>query len=480
MLNDDVTKKINIACLLAAIAMVLFLPLRKEIWYDETVSILCSKGISHDTPAQFQKDTVLQSATINRLNTEANVFNATVIDNANGFLFNTALHWFTALFGNSISIYTLLSQLCGAAALVALYFLCTLVFGNGIFTSVTLILMATDNTFMGMAHEIRAYAMGVLLVVIAALYYYKFTYIDEKPVYLFLTGLFSVAAILCHFLSVYIVVAFLAGMLIEKKRRLFSSRNIIAIAIPVILAGLFFWISRAGFATMSAQNQQIQQRTLNENFSAAVVLLRSMKFTAINFKIVFPAFYGAIPITSLSFLTMILIFTAAVRAAEDKTERRNLYMLFSLGFIGSLFLAFLALKSHHYTALYFRYFAFCIPFCSLFMAYSLSVFSKASFLHPLIKAGMFAIVLLPSCILFAKTIANHNPIVKYNHAAIANKIVAGKINRIGVPEWHDALLVQCFLPKDYKADYVLTPTLPNFTLFNGTTVETVPVIKNNL
>ena len=92
MVNSGLAKKINIFCLLAAIIAVLLLPLKKEIWYDETISMQCSKGISSDAPSLFANTNTTNSETLAGLNTAGNVFNATVLDNGNSYLFNIGLH----------------------------------------------------------------------------------------------------------------------------------------------------------------------------------------------------------------------------------------------------------------------------------------------------------------------------------------------------------------------------------------------------
>jgi hypothetical protein len=480
MVNSALAKRINIICLLVTVIAVLILPLKKEIWYDETVSILCSKGITHDTPALLQGQPNINSSAIEALNTQRNVFNATVVDNANGFLYNTGLHWFTLAFGNHLRTYTLFSQLCGIAALIAFYFLCSLVLGDSLFTSLALLLLATDTDFMGMSHEVRSYAMGILWVILAAMNFYKFTFKEEKPLYLFLTGLFSVAAVLSHFLTAYIIIVFLAAMIVTKKSRLFTVKNLLAMAIPICLIGLFFWFSLSGFETMNIQNKQIQQRTSGEDFNLPLVFFRSMKFTAINFRMVFPSFAGRAPVILLSFIFVLLILVAGIRRAESSEEKRNLYLFFALGLSSTLFLGFLSVKSHHYTALYYRYYSFCLPFSCLFTAYVLYIFFKAGAINQLMKVSILIIIVIPAFGLFFLTIRRYKPVVKYNHAAIAREIVNSNVKKMEVPEWHAALLVQCFLPKDYKIDYVLNPTLPNFTLFKDNGVETVPVIKNNL
>ncbi len=477
--NIASAKKANIFCLLVAIVITLVLPLRKEIWYDETVSILCSKGISHETPAQFANATAINSATLNDLNTPKNVFNATVVDNGNGFLYNIGLHWFTGLFGNTLTIYTLFTQACGIVALIAFFALCTLLFGNSIFTALAILLFAADNVFMGMAHEIRGYTMGVAFVILAAIYFYKFTYQNPRPFHLFLTGMFSVAAILSHFLSVYVILVFLAAILYAQRGRLLSWRNIGALILPICILGAFFYFAYSGLQTMGMQNHEIQAKNMNAGFNLPEVFFRSLKFTDLNFKAMFPAFVDNKVVYVISFLFVIALYLFAVKATADKVKKRNLQLLLLLGGSGTLFLAFLSIKSGHYTALYFRYYSFCIPFSCLFMAYTMYVVCNSPSINQFIKAAIPAFIIVPTLLFFV--LANRvRPDVQYNHHQVATEILRDNVTRMGVPRWRDAFLVQAFLPGRYKIDYELNPNDPNFTLYKTNTVEKIPVIKGDL
>ena len=475
-MDSGSARKVNMLCLLAAIIAVLMLPLKKEIWYDETVSMKCSKGISHDTPVSLAHLTTTSSTSLAKLNTANNVFTATVVDNSNSFLYNIGLHWFTELFGNSISTYMLFSTLCSIAMLIAFFVLCGLFFGNSIFVSVAVLLLTMDNIF-GMSHEIRAYTMGVFFIVTAGIYFYKFTYTESKPFYLLLTGLFSVAAVLSHFLSVYIVLVFLCVMLYVKRMALFSVKNILAILLPIALIGTFFFCAALGLQIMSKQNETIKLAA--KGFSMGEVFIRAMKYTAINFKVVFPAFVGKLPVVIMSFILLVGLYFFGTRSAKNTEQKRNLNLLFVLGISGSLFLSLLCFKSHHYTAIYYRYFSFGVPFCCLFTAYALFVIAGNSKVNNLVKAGLVAGFMLPTALLFVLGQVNAAPLVKYNHIAIARQIVQDNVTKIEVPEWSDALLIQCALPQGYKIDYVRTPLTTNFTLYKAAGTEVVPVIKND-
>ncbi len=479
MISNSAARKINIVCLLAAILLVLILPLKKEIWYDESISIRCSKGISHDTPLFYANTNQIGSEAFSQLNTAGNVFNATVLDNGNSFLYNITLHWFTMIFGNSIAVYMLLSKLCAIGTLIAFYMLCSLFFKDSIFTSLAIILLATDNDFAGMSHEIRAYSMGILFVTLAAIYFFKFLDQKESPRHLFLAGLFSAGAILSHFLSIYVVLVFLGVLLVIKKGKLFSGKNIPAIMAPVVLLVVFFYFSYKGVQMMSNQNHKIQERSAAAGFSAVEAVQRSIKFTAINYKAVFPAF-GNRPFAGiLSLAFIVLLYIAGVRISKEQAERRNLHILFLFGIFGSLFLLLLSVKSQHYTALYYRYYSFCIPFCCLFIAYLLYVLFKQPAFNSLIKGSLVTIVLLPSCSLFVFGLLSAKPVLAYNHVAVAQQIAHDGIDKAGVSDWEDALLLQCFLPNGYKINYVRDQTEPYFALYKTGGLERIPVIKHN-
>lgn len=473
---SGIAGKVNILCLLAAIIAVLVLPLRKEIWYDETVSMKCSKGFSHNTPAELDHLNTVSSATLAAMNTTGNVFTATVVDNSNSFLYNIGLHWFTDIFGNTLGAYVFFSKLCSIAMLLSFFALCRLLLGDSLFVAVAVLLLTTDNIF-GMSHEIRAYSLGAFFIVTAGIYFYKFTYKEDKPYYLLLTGLFSVAAVLSHFLSVYIVLVFLCAMLYVKRAALFSAKNIIAMLVPVAIIGIFFYCSMRGLQIMSKQNETI--RAAAKEFSVAEVFIRAMKCTAINFKIVFPAFIGKLPVIVASFISLLGLYVFGLRNTADQVQKRDLNLLFILGISGSIFLSLLCIKSHHYTAIYFRYFSFGVPFCCLFTAYALYVISKNHSVNNLIKCGLTGVITITSVVLFTIGQVKSAPVVKYNHIAIARQIAEQHVTKIEVPEWSDALLIQCALPERYKIDYVRNPLTTNFTLYKAADTEVVPVIKND-
>ena len=492
----DLIRKINIGCLLAAIAIILVLPLKKQIWYDETISVLCAHGISHNTPWELANTNTLTSDTLNTLNTAPNVFKATVYDNANSYLYNITLHYWAMAFGNTLSAYMMLSRLCAIVTLLAFFTLCRQFFGDSPFTAIATLLLLTDNNFTGMSHEVRAYAMGIMFVTLAAVPLCKYLFAEEKARYLLLTSLFSVAAILSHFLTVYIIFVFVAGLLILKWRTLITPRKILYILLPLSALALFFALAYRGLQVMARQNHDIQKRLSSVPFSLGEVVLRSVRFTEINFKIVFPAFAGSILVIIASLILLKALYIYGYIAARSRTERQQLIILTALGAGSTIFLAVLSIKAHHYTSLYNRYYSFCVPFCSLATAYVLYLLFKNLQSRRILFGALLAIIIIPS--LYISIRFNHpSPATasakegqSYNHPEVAQAVVTSEaalppelrriIPTLTVPNWKEALLVHCFLPAHTSLQYIRDTTNPNFTITTpGATPLTIPVIRHD-
>lgn len=457
-------KVINLVVLFSCILLVLLMPFDKEVWYDETISMMCSKGLNPNSPVAISDSSSFSSAQFNQFNTIPHVFTATVVDNSNSFLYNVCLHWFTSVFGNSLNAYMLLSQLMGALTLVIVFFLATSLFGTHIFVSFTVLLLYLDVDFMGMSHEIRAYIMGMMCSAMAGLSFFRFINAGSKPIHLFFTGLFSVAAILTHFLSVYIVLVLLISLLVIYKKSFFTLPNIMALVLPVLLISIFFYFSLTGLQIMQSQNEKIKTKLISEGFSYMKVIMGTLRFISLNFKMVFPAFINKYAVSIVSASSIVLLYLLAVKEATTSVIKRNLHLLFSLGISSSIFLALLCFKSGHYTALYYRYHTFSIPFSTLFVTYALWVLWMRYKTQQIKIVSIIGVFLLPCSIYYVVAVRARVARLSYNHMQVAAAIIKNKVAEIEVPEWSDAYLIHSVMPADYKVDYVRNKLSTYFTL----------------
>lgn len=480
MIKDISPKVINLVVLVSCVLLVLFMPFRKEVWYDETISMMCSKGLNPNSPIAISEGSRFSSAEFHKLNTISNVFTATVVDNSNSFLYNACLHWFTSVFGNSVSSYMLLSQLLGALTLIVVFLMATSFFGHNLFVSLAVLLLYLDVDFMGMSHEIRAYIMGMLLSALAGLSFFKFINDGSKTINLFFTALLSVAALLTHFLSVYIVLVLLLSILIIYKKSFFSLQNILALILPILLIAIFFYYSLSGIQIMSSQNVKIKAKAMAEGFSYVKVLFGTLKFISLNFKLVFPAFINRYAVSLISVLSLFTLYFFAFKHATSYAIKRNLHLLFLLGISSSIFLALLCVKSGHYTALYYRYHSFSIPFSTLFVSYALWILWSKFKNQKFRIVALVAIFMLPCGVYYAVAVKSHTARLSYNHMQVAATILKNNVTEIEVPDWGDAYLIHSVMPADCKVDYVRNKVSTYFTLKNANgSVKIEKLAKDN-
>ncbi len=472
--GNNVMNRIDQAVLILAMLFVLLMPVSKKIWYDETVSVLCSKGISHNTPAQYANATIITNTELEQHNTAANVFDATVVDNSNSYLYNIKLHFFTNMFGNTVNMYVLLSRLFAIAALACFYILSRKFISSPGFRAAAIFFLCTDPVFWGMAVEIRAYMAGIFFICLSAIFLIRFLNENDSPVNLFFTLLFSVGALLCHFLTAYVLLVYALLLLVYKGKTLLSKKYILPVVVPVLLLGVFFLFSISGLQVMGKQNKVISE-IHKDSFTYSSVLFNFLKFTAVNMKVVLPAFHPSNIIKIIAAAILLLVYMAGRKAAKSNGQFKPMHMLLLLALSGSLFLTALSLAAGHNTPFYNRYFSFSIPFNCLFIAFFLQLLFQHS-RNAIVKYAALAFFIVPVVFLFYKGLKIQTD-VKYSHTQIAEIISSKNMTDVEVQEPGDALLIHCFLPKGYQLNYHIIPTATEFKASNQSLTEAVPIVR---
>ncbi len=470
------------AALFVGLLLIFLLPLEKDIWYDESISVLCSKGISYETSLAFTGRDTVTAGEISRYNTFLDVYVATVRDNANSFLYNVGLHWFTGIFGNSLGIYVLFSKLLAAITLLVSFQLARMLMGYHPLTGIATLLLMFDGIFLGMSHEVRAYIMGMLFAALTGLSVLKCITTGISPRRLLTASLWAVAAILCHFLSVYVILSLFAFVLVIGWRRLFTVANIAAVAIPVLLLGVYFYLSLDGLKVMQGQNDTIAAKVADTGHQATlgVVLTETLRLAALDFKLQLVSFAGnSLLIITCSFALVLLLFIWSLKVARTREVRINLLFLFCAGISGSLFLAFLCLRSGHLTAIYGRYHSFCIPFATLFSAYALFVlFQNVRGSSRYAVFTFAALIIIPCTVYFVKIAQDRSVDAKYNQYKVAAAVIAQKADRVVVPHVRHAFLIQSFMPSGIELSYIIDAQATQYTLFGGAGVQKMNILAD--
>lgn len=466
---------INLSILLSCIAILLFWPTFPFYNYDQTISILCSNGISHDV--KFDSNNEITSLAISKLNNTQRVIEATKLDNSNSLLYNLLLHYFILLFGNSPSTYILLSKLVGVICLVSIYRFTKLLLGNSIFVSVSILLLVTDIRFWGHAHEIRAYILTMLCLSEMSIYTYKYLFIKPAPKFLWFSGLFAVFALLSHYLSVSIICVAVLWIIVYQWENIKKPTHFIALLIPVFIFGLYILYMLNGLQTMTNQNQQISLRKITDNFTVKGALLGILKITTINFRSQIAAFSGKpISIFISSYLTIIILYITYIKQ-NTSIDRKKVIFFTTLSISCSVLQLILAIKSKHYTAIHYRYLSFATPFVTLLL--TLVIYTAWTNIKKE-RAISIAILLyfsIPNIYIYIKGGLFTKIRYDLQYISLAKEIQATSADSISCKTRYDACLVNCFLPKKLNVKYHAEKSIKKFSLYkkgvplNSTIVE---------
>ena len=473
MSKHSTSKKINIAVLIACILLVLSCFTHKHLYFDEAHYIMASKGVTQVNLNQYDSLRTITSAALDKENTFSNVYTQG--------LYNIALHYYTGIFGRSLMVHLSLSVLIGILILIAFYRLSTLYFGDSIYTSLCLVFFCTNMVIFNMMYDVTPYIFSVFCVVMSAIYFYKYRYLSSCSANLFLLGLWSAFGIMTHLFVPYIVAVYLFVLIRREKGAFFRRQNLIPLLAPVVLLCLFYG-PQALFLIKYTSDYHVHATNthLNITLSAYDAFQLFLKSVAINFKVIFPLFKDTLAIRISSFLLVLLIYIAGVKMlATDKEEQKKYRTLFALGIISCLFLAPLAALTNNKLLFSFRYYAFSIPFCCIFITIFIRGIFGAKKLGIAYKVLVPVLLILPGLYEF---VANrlHTTIIPNNYVATTEHLQETDTHQIGVPTAMDAVFINSLLPAGYGATYHVDPQSTDFVLYKKDGTERIPAINHDI
>lgn len=471
--TSSVFKRTNIAVLIACIALVLAFSTHKHLYYDEAHYIIASKGISQLNVNTFDSLQSFTSADLAKQNSLGNLYTQG--------LYNIVLHYYTGIFGRSLNAHLSLSIIIGILLLIAFYKVSREFFVDSLYTSLSLLLLCTNMVIFKMNFDITPYIFSVFCVATSALYFFRYLYRAATPVNLLLLGLWSAFGIMAHLFVSYIVIIYIVALLGKEKGTFFRKGNILPLLAPIALLCIFF-APQALF--LIRYSSDFRTHALNTHSQVALSTPEAfqlfLKSVAINFNLIFPIFKDTLAVRAVSFVFAILIFLAGAKMfAPHKEEQRKFTILFALGIISCLFLAALAIATNNRLLFSYRYFAFSIPFCCLFLTMFLRGILSAPKLGMLYKLALPAILILPGLYEFT---ANrlHKTIIPNNYVQTAEYIRQNNIHRISTPDAIDAAFINSLLPADYTMTYIMDHHSTDFILYRASTTEHIPVINNSI
>lgn len=373
------------------------------LWSDELVAVLSAKG---QYPIEATNEKEISTKQLEALNTLPQVIKSTnYYDSGNAIVYTTSLHYWLNLFGRSEVTARLLSILCSMLSVVVLYRLVVLLFKSSTAALFSAMLFAIHPLSIEYAQQARSYSMAVLFSLTSTYYFFsglKF----KKNSQFFWYALFSLLALLTHYLTIGILLAQGLIFLIVRPTKKISIAVLFSAGASLLL--FFIWLKTGGADglkmmaqrnatfTQLAHSPAAQQNTFflpasfaNISAGAVQVLLQicGNLLQDLNFKLREILILLAVP------LSILLIAVRQLYKAQSNTigllAKVLLFVLVHL-----LFSTALAIQAKHCISFQPLYANFVVPYMCIALGFSITTILKHSALFSFQVALVTALPLL--------------------------------------------------------------------------------------
>ena len=466
MINTGTSKKVNLFVLMACVVLTVVLCPKKQLYFDEPFQIMCSHGITLGNVDKFTNMGTFTSADLNKENTFHNVFMLGA-DSIHYVL----LHYMNLAFGNDLSVDVYFSVFWGILTLIAFYVLCRKIMGDSIYTSVALVPFFTDILFLNQTYNIRHYIMSLFVAIMSGIYFFKYLFDEKSFKNLLWLGIWCALGIISHYFTIYIIVVYPVAILLEEKAKFFTSKKMLALAIPVVFLLVYFQFHWNPLQSSDYYNHYIKKNQIKVDHSVSIKDAFSLflKSVAVNFQIYYPLFRDVLLMRIACFALVIWVYLVGLaRLIPEKAEKKKYHLLFALGIFSSVFVTVMAVKTKNNMLFSYRYFLFSIPFSVLVIAYFIKRLCNNG------KANIILNVLIVAVLVgsgFYKFIAahrgNHDNGLECNQLVAMHEIVNKGLHKMDVPRTVDAVFINSVLPRNYNMTYTLQTQTDSATLYDN-------------
>ncbi len=453
------------------------------IWLDEKISLSESNGfsfLSGNLPVYFT------TADVKQLNTFQNVIHATINDDGgNGILYILNLHYWQKVFGSCDFSIRMLSLVFNCMIILVAYCFSKLVFNSQRVALITALLIAVHPLLIDYAQEARPYSMATLFSLLSTLFFYKsFILADvnknEKYNVLAFT-LFSLCALLTHYLTAYIFVAQgIYFVLFVRRSKLWRAYTISWLSVFAIFIIWLFNGGLEGLHYMSLHNAQyIQQLHILKDDENSFVLPSNFKNIFSGWiQILLPASGNTLQqadyrLRQLSVLLTIPVLLVLVGFRKSNHDVKNsLTLLLLLVFSAPVWATLLAVIAGHTISFQPAYVIFTTPFVMMLIAIGFEKLCNSDYKKWYKLALTFAFVVIIGAS-FSYHYFNNNR--KYSsdypnpYSLIVTKINQQAISpsdTIVYPNYNDALLSNIYFSENVKAIQLIDTSQNKVILYN--------------
>lgn len=460
---------------------VVMCPREKQLYFDEPFQIMCSHGITLGNVDKFTGMGTFTSADLNNENTFHNVF----MFGADSIHY-VMLHYLNLAFGNDLNVAVYFSLFWAILVLISLYALCRLIFGDNIYTSVALALFFTDILFLNQAYSIRHYIMSLFVTNMCGIYFFKYYFREQSFKNLLWLGTWCALGILSHYFAIYIIMVFPVAILMKEKAGFFTKKKILALAIPVMFLLVYFQFHWNPFQSNEYYQHYIKRNRVVVDHSVSISQAFSLflKSVAVNFQVLYPLFKDKALVRIGSFLLVVAAYLFGVwKLVPEREDRRKYHLLFALGFLSSIFMTVMVIKTKNSMLFSYRYFLFSIPYCVLFMTLFFRQLCLQGKLNIVLRVAVIAVFVAPGIFKFVATHRRHyDNGLEDNQLVAVHEIVKKNIHKMETPRPEDAVFINCLLPLNYEMTYTLQTKTDSATLYDneGHAVEQLRFQDNGL
>ncbi len=430
------------------------------LWWDEQVSVSNAVGSSLSEPI-VSSITGFTEQDFWAGNSLHNVIEATVLDGGNNLLHNVLLHYWINLWGTSDLSVRLLSAIFGVGVVLLVY-LVALSLSSRKIAYYAGGLAALHPFLIRYGQEGRSYAMATFLTLAATFIFINLNNLNSLKFAVaqswFLYSLLVSAALLSHYLTVYIFIGHTVyAALLIRDRKLWLNMIKAAVVVGIIFNSWMFAKGNRGLKVVAAINQSYQQRATNpsadENWALpatprniiAGLAQTIFAITGNHLQKIGLRLSRMIPLLFIPVLLLVVCWRFRVRW---EVRPAALLLLSILAGSGIVFSTILALRSGHIISLQPLYSNFATPYLTILLAIGIA---EVSSLTGLGRHAMIGILLFYATILLISIKLVYEDAPKYrtpNTYQLVSKQIRDTVlpgDAIVYSSWTEARLYNLYL-----------------------------------
>ncbi|MGV9011248.1 MAG: glycosyltransferase family 39 protein [Flavobacteriales bacterium] len=359
---------------------------REGMWNDELSTMQVASGQRYVVLDTISVFTNVQLAATDDL---PGVVESTINDNGNSLLYNVLLHYWLALFGRGNFAARFIPLLAGICIiLVSFFFSRTLIASTKAALGASAF-VALHPLLIGQSHECRAYSLALLFSLLSSLFLLK-GMTKRTALFFALHAITATAALLCHYLTVYVLFAQVVVILIwcqgRSKKIAFG---ISALAISLAM-GTWYWNGgKQGAIILADQSREhrleaaaytpgdppfalpVTVANIGTGLAQAELQIFGNPIQNKGLRVRYASFFLVIPV-------ILLVGLFRYLRKSDKDRKMPFFILLTFVGVQAWFAVAAAVRAGHCLSFLPQYAVFVVPYAMVLLGWSVAIVFKSS------------------------------------------------------------------------------------------------------